>query len=72
MLFKTWIYNLNNINQDVVKNIFISKHTIMYKKHKRRRRNKPSQECLDMILTLAPLFPFNVFAAIDIMNKLKT
>jgi hypothetical protein len=44
----------------------------MYKKHKRRRRNKPSQECLDMILTLAPLFPFNVFAAIDIMNKLKT
>jgi len=34
----------------------------MYKKHKRRVRNKPSQKCLEMILTLASLLPFNVFA----------
>jgi hypothetical protein len=60
MLFKTWMYNLNNINQDVVKKYLYLTH-IMYKKHKRRIRNKPSQECLEMILTLTPLLPFNVF-----------
>ncbi len=45
----------------------------MYKKCKKRRKNKLSQECLEMTLTLvSPLRSFNVFVTIDSMKKLTT
>ncbi len=69
MLFKTWVHNINDIDQNVVKKELYLTHSyklgMKYAKLRKIDQHKNAMcwmQSLKMILTLVPLAPYSVFA----------